>query len=54
MVLAVFFFLVLAEFQGPSGLIAVDSDHLCAGCGDCLLIDEREQLKAFHSQTITV
>ena len=35
-----------------SGMTAVDSDHLCAGCRDRLLINEREQLGLFPSQPI--
>ena len=49
--LSFFFGFVSAEFQGPSGLIAVDSDHLC---GDQLLITEWQQLAAFPSQPIRV
>lgn len=47
-------FVVLAEFKGPSGSTAVDSDHMCAGCGGWLLITESEQLGAFPSQPIRV
>ena len=46
-------FFVLDDFLNPSGLIAVDSDHLCAGGGDWLLIEESEQLEAFPSQPIS-
>ena len=43
-----------ADFQNPSELTAVDSDHLCAGGGGWLLIEEWEQLGAFPSQPIRV
>ena len=41
-------------FQNPSRLIAGNSDHLCAGWRDWLLIDEWKQLGAFPSQPITI
>ena len=44
-----YLFFILAEFQSPSWLIAVNSDHMCAGFGDWLLINEWEQLWAFPS-----
>ena len=39
--------------KNPSGLIAVDSDHLCAGRWR-LLINEWKQLGALPSQLIRV
>lgn len=45
---------IWAEFHNPSGLTAVDPDHLCTPCADWLLINELKQLGAFPSRPIRV